>query len=181
MFRVNFPEQFAGTFVTFIGNTPESSAAQTATVQIDNGTSFVINFDDPKPQTYKQWFTTPTLPDGKHTVTMSDLYSISVDYAVVKVGSQTSLVGQTVIVDDDSSLIQYAGQWSHNTNKFIPGNLPKGYPYGNGTHRSSNPGDTFTFQFSGKQPINHFKAETDSDFAFVSRNIHRSIWDIFLV
>ena len=81
---------------------------------------------------------------------MSNLYAIALDYAVVKVGNQTSLSGQTVIVDDDSPLIQYSGQWSRSTNKFTPGNLPSGYPYGNLTHRSSNPGDTFTFQFSGK-------------------------------
>jgi len=81
---------------------------------------------------------------------MSNLSLIALDYAVVKVGNQTSLSGQTVIVDDDSSLIQYSGQWSRSTNKFTPGNLPSGYPYGNLTHRSSNPGDTFTFQFSGK-------------------------------
>jgi len=30
-------------------------------------------------------------------------------------------------------------------------NFPTGYPYGNVTHRSSNPGDSFTFRFSGKQ------------------------------
>jgi len=97
-----------------------------------------------------QWFTTPTLPDGKHTITMTNLYTIAIDYAVIKVGNQTSLNGQTVIVDDDSSLIQYSGQWSRSTNKFIPVNLQSGRPYGNLTHRTSNPGDTFAFRFSGE-------------------------------
>jgi hypothetical protein len=142
--------------VAFIGNTPPSPSPQTATVRIDNGTSFGINFEDPNPPTYKQWFTTPTLSDGKHTITVSNLYGTAIDYAVVKVGNNTSLSGQTVIIDDDSSLIQYSGQWSRNTNEFIPASLPTGYPYANVTHRSSNPGDTFTFQFSGKQPLLNF-------------------------
>ena len=137
-----------GTSATFIGNTPTSYFPQTATVQIDNGTAFGINYDDPNPPTYKQWFTTPTLSDGRHTVTISKLRT-AIDYAVVNVGNNTSLTGQTVVVDDDSSLIQYSGQWYRNTNQFIPGNLPVGYPYRNVTHRSSNPGDSFTFQFSG--------------------------------
>jgi len=143
-----------GTSAAFIGNTPAPPSPQTATVQIDNGTSFGIDYDDSNPPTYKQWFVTPTLPDGGHTITISNLHGTAIDYAVVKVGSQTPLTGQTVIVDDDSPLIQYSGQWSRNTKMFIPGSgLPTGYPYGNVTHRSSNPGDTFTFRFSGKLPV----------------------------
>ena len=147
-------DQNLGTSAAFIGNSAPSSAPQTAVVQIDNGTSFVYTYQDPNPQNYMQWFTTPTLPDGNRTITLSNLTLISLDYAVVKVGNQTPLGGQTVIVDDDSPLIHYAGQWSRNTNKFIPGNLPTGFPYGNVTHRSSNAGDTFTFQFTGKISYN---------------------------
>lgn len=149
-FTLALSESTLGTSAAFIGNTPRPPSPQTATVQIDNGTSYGIDYEDPTPPTYKQWFITPILPDGRHTITISNLYATALDYAVVKVGSQTSLAGQTIIVDDDSSLIQYSGQWSRNTNKFIPGSLPTGYPYGNVTHRSSNPGDTFTFRFSGK-------------------------------
>jgi hypothetical protein len=143
-------EQDLGTSAAFVGNTPPSSSPQTATVQIDNGTSFVVSYQDPNPQNYMQWFTTSTLPDGEHTIRMSNLSYISVDYAIVKVGNHTPLADKTVIVDDDSPLIQYSGKWSRSTNKFIPGNLPTGYPYGNITHHSSNPGDTLSFQFSGK-------------------------------
>lgn len=147
-------DQYPGTSAAFIGNSAPASAPQTAVVQIDNGTSYVYTYQDPNPQNYMQWFTTPTLPAGNHTVTLSNLTLISLDYAVVKVGDHTPLGGQTIIVDDDSPLIQYSGQWSRNSNKFIPGNLPTGFPYGNVTHRSSNPGDTFTFQFTGKKPYN---------------------------
>jgi hypothetical protein len=148
-FYLFLAEQNSGTSAAFIGNTPRSNTLQTATVQIDNGSSFNINYEDPNPPTYKQWYITPTLSDGNHTITITNLRGTSIDYAVVAVGNHTSLTDQTVIVDDDSSLIQYSGQWSRNTNEFIPGSLPLGYPYGNVTHRSSTPGDTFKFQFSG--------------------------------
>jgi hypothetical protein len=97
-------------------------------------------------------------------MTISNLYEAAIDYIVVKVGNDTSLTGQTVIVDDDSSLIQYSGQWTRNTNTFTSGrsslglSATPGYPYGNATHWSSKPGDNFTFRFSGKQPA-RFPAE----------------------
>jgi hypothetical protein len=154
---ISLSERNLGTSAAFIGSTPPSLTSQEATVQIDNGTFFAINYDDPTPPTYKQWFTTPTLPDGNHTITIRNLYGTSIDYAVVKVGNDTSLTGQTVIVDDDSPLIQYSGQWSRNTDEFVAGSPTgslTGCPYGNVTHHSSNAGDNFTFRFSGKQPVN---------------------------
>jgi len=108
-------------------------------------------------QRYHQWFTTPTLPDGRHSIIISTMDRKAIDYAVVKVGKNTSLAGQIVVVDDDSSLIQYSGQWSWHTNdsfSFSDPDIPTYYPYGNCTHRSSNPGDNFTFRFSGKQGVN---------------------------
>jgi len=151
-------EQQLGTSAAFIGSIHMLSPV-VATVQIDNGTPFGMDYGEPStitPPTYKQWFVTPTLPDGRHRITISNLLGAAVDYAVVKVGNQTSLTGRTVIVDDDSPLIQYYGRWSRNTVKFIPGAPTRnpvvgGYPYGNGTHLSFNPGDSFAFRFSGKQ------------------------------
>ena len=117
-------------------------------VQIDHEPPFSISTGD---RAYKQWFTTPTLPDNRHTLTINYSFGRTIDYAVVQVGKTTSLTGQTVIVDDDSPLIQYSGGWSRNT--IAAPNIPSIFPYGNGTHRSSNPGDSFTFRFSGKQPF----------------------------
>ena len=139
----------SGTSVAFIGNTPAPPSSQTATVQIDNGTVFNITYDDPSPPTYKQWFQSPKLSDGKHTITVSNLATTSIDFAIVYIGNQTPLTGQTIVVDNDSPSVLYSGHWSRNTNKFIAGTLPAGYPYGNSTHRSSTPGDTFTFRFTG--------------------------------
>ena len=150
---LSLSEQIIGTSTAFIGSSPSplGSDILASTVQIDDGSLSYVNDTD---RTYKQRFTTPKLPDGKHTITIRGALIALVDYAVVKVGIQTSLTRQTVIVDDDSSLIQYSGQWSRNTTIFIPGSgFPTGYPYGNVTHRSSNPSDTFTFRFSGKLPV----------------------------
>ena len=119
-------------------------------MRIDNGAVFNITYDDPSPPTYKQWFQSPKLSDGKHTITVSNLaFGTSIDFAIVNVGNQTPLTGQTIVVDDDNPSILYTSHWSRNTNKFIAGTLPVGYPYGNSTHRSSTPGDTFTFRFTG--------------------------------
>jgi hypothetical protein len=154
---INLAHEHLGTSAAFTGNTPSAASPQNATVRIDNGTSFVVNYQDPQPQTYMQWFITPLLNESEHTITVSDIYGTAIDYAIVGIGNRTSLTGQTIVVDDDSSLIRYTGQWTRNINKFTPGGLPKGNPYGNVTHRSSNPGDAFEFQFSGKQPISCLK------------------------
>jgi len=184
MYSISLFDQILGTYAAFIGI---SHGPIALTIQI-SGSYGILNWhvSDPDPPTYKQWFTTPTLPDGKHTITfVGTSHPASVDYAVVKVGLQTSLTGQTVVVDDDSSLIQYSGQWSRSTTRFTPGSgnpISTGYPYGNVTHRSSNPGDTFTFRFSGEQLINlvkFFNRKPIQRWVF-SRNIHCNIWHIFL-
>jgi len=158
-FHISLSEQHSGTSAAFIGSI-NAFSPMAATVQIDEGTPFVIDYGESptiSPPTYKQWFITPTLRDGSHKIVISNLLGAAVDYAVVKVGIQSSMSGQTIIVDDDSPLIQYHGLWSRNTNKFtigVPGTDPMtGYPYGNGTHRSTNPGDSFAFRFSGKQLV----------------------------
>jgi len=52
-----------GTSVTSIGNTgtPGLPFGGSAIGQIDNGTMFVIGYDDPSPPTYKQWFQSPKM------------------------------------------------------------------------------------------------------------------------
>jgi len=99
---------------------------------------------------YKPWFQSTDLSDGNHTITVRNLtVTTEIDYAIVNVGNQTSLSGKNIIVDSDSPSILYSGSWSRNTSQFRSGYLGLGYPYGSTTHRSSTPGDTFTFRFTG--------------------------------
>ncbi|EDR08283.1 uncharacterized protein LACBIDRAFT_327392 [Laccaria bicolor S238N-H82] len=98
---------------------------------------------------YRQWYQTPTLIDGKHTVLLSHVLGTALDYAVVTVGEDTPLGTNRIIVDNEDLSITYKGSWSRSIAEFDAGSLPDGFPYHNSTQRSSTPGDIFTFQFSG--------------------------------
>jgi len=119
-----------------------------STVQIDNGTMSGMSYDD-SPGYYKPWFQSTKLSDGQHTITVRNLSNAEIDFAIVEVGNQTPLSGKTIVVDNDSPSIRYSGHWSRNTSQFRSGTDFMGFPYGNSTHRSSTPGDTFTFRFTG--------------------------------
>jgi len=140
----------SGTSVAFIGVL--NSARNRSTVQIDNGTVFDGTINDDDLFAYKQWFQSPTLPDGIHTINITVFPGTLIDYAIVNAGNQTRLVGRTIIVDNDSPSIVYSGHWIRRTSRFNSNYFrTTGYPYGNSTHDSSTPGDTFTFQFTGAQ------------------------------
>ncbi|THU76282.1 hypothetical protein K435DRAFT_879433 [Dendrothele bispora CBS 962.96] len=91
------------------------------------------------------------------------------DYAVTSVTELENLLGQTVIVDDSNTEIQWGGNWEEKKNYTVnmsidfsggmPGVVPgttSGWsvevharPHGNGTHASDKVGDYFIFQFQG--------------------------------
>lgn len=141
---------FQGTSIAFFGNTPPVfNDSQTLIVSIDGGTPYNTTYADPNPQSYRQWYQTPTLIDGKHTVLLSHVLGTALDYAVVTVGEDTPLGTNRIIVDNEDPSITYKGSWSRSIAEFDAGSLPDGFPYHNSTQRSSTPGDIFTFQFSG--------------------------------
>jgi hypothetical protein len=104
---------------------------------------------DPTPPTYLQWYQSPTLSEGNHTIKVDGISGTSLDYATITVGQNTLLSGKKIIVNNDDSTIHYSGGWTRNTDKFVPGRDPKGLPFQNSTHQSTKPGDTITFLFSG--------------------------------
>ena len=148
---------FTGTSIAFIGNTPPNyfSGSQIATVSIDGGTAYNTTYGTTPPPAYGQWYQSPTLPNGNHTITVSHLALTSVDMALITVDPNTSLQGKTLIVDDDNSAIEYSGTWTRSTSPFNEGTLPDGLPVGNSTHRSTTVGDTITFRFTGKSVPEH--------------------------
>lgn len=115
------------------------------TVTIDDDSPYNTSYDDPKPQSYRQWYQSPTLSDGSHKISLDNIAGTSLDYIVVTAGNSTPLAETTVIVDDNDPAIVYTGSWAHTFETF--GRL---FPFGNGTHSSTNPGDTATFMFTGK-------------------------------
>ena len=140
----------AGTSIAFSGNTPGPYFPQSIMVSIDGATSYQTSYMDPTPSTYLQWYQSPTLSEGNHTIKVDGIFGTSLDYATITVGQNTPLSGKKIIVDNDNSAIHYSGTWTRNTDEFVPGNSSKGLPFRNSTHRSTTPGDTITFLFSGQ-------------------------------
>ena len=95
----------AGTSIAFTGNTPNSSFSQSITVSIDGGTPYTTSYMDPTPQSYIQWYQSPTLSDGQHTIKANGVDGTSVDFAAITVGQHTPLAGKKVIVDNEDPLI----------------------------------------------------------------------------
>ena len=141
---------FVGTSIAFTGNTPPASLSQSIIVTIDSGTPYNTSYMDPIPQTYIQWYQSPTLAEGNHIIKVERVDETSLDYATIAVGQNTPLSGKKIIVDNDDSAIHYSGSWTRNTDEFFSGGDSKGHPFRNSTHRSTTPGDTITFLFSGQ-------------------------------
>ncbi|KAF8182042.1 hypothetical protein BJ912DRAFT_601602 [Pholiota molesta] len=141
---------FEGTSIAFIGNTPDGSHLQFATISIDGGTAYNSSYGSRNvPQSYIQWYQSPILPDGKHTIEIDNLDTTAVDIVIITVGPTTSLANRMVFVDNNDPAIEYTGDWTENGNRFKAGHLPDGYAVGNTTQRSTTVGDIMTFRFSG--------------------------------
>jgi hypothetical protein len=140
---------FAGRSIAFYGTTPASSSLQTFSVSIDGGTPINTSYGDPNPPSYRQWFQSPDLPPGRHNITVDGLDGTMFDYAVVAASPDTPLQGKRLVVDDDSSQIQYLGGWRRSTTGFHSGALTDGLPLHNATHQTWNAGDSLSFTFTG--------------------------------
>ncbi|TFK35367.1 hypothetical protein BDQ12DRAFT_611854, partial [Crucibulum laeve] len=140
---------FTGTAIAFWGNTPPAANSQSVSVKIDNGGSSDSSFNDPSPQSYRQWYKTPTLSEGSHTVSLSRIAGASMDFAIITAGRNTPLNGMKIIVDDTDSSISYDSKWSQNNDQFQPGRIPHGTPFGGSTHLTKSSGASATFKFTG--------------------------------
>ncbi|KAF8878210.1 hypothetical protein BD779DRAFT_1474887 [Infundibulicybe gibba] len=140
---------FHGTSIAFMGDTPLSKNTQTVTVTIDENLPYNASYDDPNPQNYRQWYQSPHLDDGVHTIQLDNIAGTSVDFMVVSSGPSTPLAGQKIIVDDDDPSIIYSGDWTRNRSPYYSAEPPNGLPFRNGTHQSMTPGDTAIVRFTG--------------------------------
>ncbi|KAK7028916.1 hypothetical protein VNI00_014750 [Paramarasmius palmivorus] len=106
------------------------------------------------------WYQSSSLSDQEHELHAQIGGPSYIDYALIEVGSTTSLAGKTIFVDDANDEIWYTGQWtvlpsalySHQSPDRTPGpKLPDGYHHtANRTARfSTTPGDFFEFHFAG--------------------------------
>ncbi|KAF9077606.1 hypothetical protein BDP27DRAFT_1253642 [Rhodocollybia butyracea] len=148
----NIAFSFQGTSISFKGNTPSSTISPTWFLAgIDENTPYNVSFPDAGPtQIYTQWYQTPTLSDGLHNINFSNI-AIDFDYALITPGPTTPLSGSTIVVDDKNSEITYTGDgWVTSAAEIVfGGGEVSGLALGNATHRTSNVGDGFEFQFAG--------------------------------
>ncbi|KAG6918311.1 hypothetical protein DXG01_015403 [Tephrocybe rancida] len=146
----SFSMSFDGTSISFFGNTPSLNASQNIFVSIDGSKPYETFYNDPSPPTALQWYQSPVLSEGTHTINVSHIAGTSIDYAVVTAGRDTPLTGQTLIVDDGDPSIVYEGSWTRNTGRYTSSDNPhSGFPYGNATSQSNTVGSKATFLFSG--------------------------------
>jgi hypothetical protein len=143
--------KFQGTSVAFFGVTPPVFAnSQTLAVSIDGSAPYNTSYSDPNPQSYRQWYQSPSLEDGTHNIELSHIAGTSFDFAVVTVGNSTPLADEHVIVDNDDPGITFDGKWTRSQDMFNSGPQPDGFPYHNTTHQATSAGTSFTYRFSGR-------------------------------
>ncbi|KAK7462123.1 hypothetical protein VKT23_007726 [Stygiomarasmius scandens] len=153
-----------GTSIELYGFSPPAEVVQTFDVFLEED-QFHLSY--PQAAVGDLWYSSPTTdpsaiqPEG--ITVRFDGPNLVFDYATVIVADFTSLEGQTILVDDSNSEIQWQGNWQQKTNYtlFNTGlNIPNvgpptGHrialtrPHGNGTHNSISVGDSMIFQFEG--------------------------------
>ncbi|KAK0501863.1 hypothetical protein EDD18DRAFT_1347927 [Armillaria luteobubalina] len=145
----SFSVTFEGSVIAFTGNTPVSTQKQTFSVSIDDAYTYVASY--PFTHTYMQWYTSPTLEEGTHTITLTEMEGIDVDYALIDASNQTAVLGKNILVDSTSDDIAWIGDWQTNTSTLTYTNdlHVVNYPLGNSTKDSRIVGNSFSFKFSG--------------------------------
>ncbi|KAG6907922.1 hypothetical protein DXG01_006852 [Tephrocybe rancida] len=141
---------FQGTSIAFVGNSPYVRCSQYVYVSIDGGEASQQAYTDSSPQNTIQWYKSRTLSDGSHTISITRIAGVALDYMVVTAGLTTPLSGQTLIVDDGDSAISYSGSWSNPSGRYVTDGSSVGfYAHGNAVHTTSSVGASMTFQFTG--------------------------------
>lgn len=142
-----------------IGNTPAAKgAAQSFEFTMDHTIGPLnASTSDTSPPTYVQWFQSPTLDAGSHLIELDSLQELTLDYMVITPGPDTPLSDKTLMIDDTYPGIEYTGSWKIVNDRMFTGPsvspssvLAPGWPFQNGTHQTSEIGDTLQFSYTGK-------------------------------
>jgi hypothetical protein len=139
----------AGVGVSIWGTT--AVAPQDFMVSIDGSAPYNTSTSDPKPQHYMQWYESPQLAAGQHSMNISNILATSIDLLLITPGPDTSVANQTLLVDDSYFGIKYIGTgWKVQTDqKFARSANVPAQPIHNGTHQTGTIGDGLFFAFSG--------------------------------
>lgn len=140
---------YSGIAFAMYGNT--AGISQDFQVEIDGNPPYTSSTTDSSPQNWMQWYQSPQLSEGTHSVNISGNRAIAFDVMIITPGPKTSLTGQTLLVDDSYEHISYEGAgWKQfSGTKYMSTTTVKALPIGNGTHQTSNIGDSLQFTYSG--------------------------------
>lgn len=98
-----------------------------------------------------QWYESPVLPEGSHQLDIANLHGQSIDFLLITPGPNTSLKGETVLVDDSNVDIAYDGAgWQEirgGQRAIKDGRLA--VPLDDGIHETAEVGDALQFTFFG--------------------------------
>jgi hypothetical protein len=138
-----------GVAVAIWGTT--AKAPQEFSVSIDGNPSYETSTSDKDPQSYLQWYQSPQLPPGQHSINVTNILATGIDYFVVTPGPDTSLEGKSLLVDDMYPGIKYngAGWKARRGQRFRRREKILAQPFQNGTHQTTNIGDSLFFAFQG--------------------------------
>lgn len=139
----------SGVSVALLGNTAKLS--QEFQVAIDSTSPYTTSTTDDHPQTWMQWYQSPVLKAGHHTLNVSSMRGTALDLILITPGPETSLDGQTLLVDDTYPGVKYIGDgWKEVADQqFNQVDNVLARPVQNGTHQTSHVGDSMSFSFSG--------------------------------
>ncbi|KAJ7598056.1 hypothetical protein C8J56DRAFT_1021981 [Mycena floridula] len=147
---------FQGTSVALYGITTVQGIgiqnSQSFQVTMDGATPYTANTGDSPPH-YIQWFQSRLVDQGDHVLQLDNINGTGVDYAVVTPGQDTPLDGQTLMVDDSYTNINYVNHWETQFAKKIigAGSLYSGSSFQNTTHETDIVGAYMNFSWTGAE------------------------------
>lgn len=142
-----------GTAVALYGNSPAKGMSQNFQVAIDGASSYTTSTTDPNPQTWMQWYQSPEMSDGLHTITVNDMPGTGIDLILITPGPETPLDSQILMIDDTYSGITFKGDgWKEERDRrFKEGDVGiTALAFQNGTHQTATAGDSLSFSYTGK-------------------------------
>ncbi|KAK0207075.1 hypothetical protein DFS33DRAFT_1273405 [Desarmillaria ectypa] len=126
-------------------------------VSIDGADAYVASC--PSQGEYMQWYISPTLEEGDHAITPTEMDNTDVDYATVGVGNQTTAL--VIVSSGPETGRQY--EYPHITKIYVDN-----HPLGNSMKNSRTVGESFfSFQFIGTN-VSEFRIQGNSIVGVIS-------------
>ncbi|KAJ7583010.1 hypothetical protein C8J56DRAFT_239096 [Mycena floridula] len=152
----NIQLSFDGIEIIFVGFTAifnGSASTQDFTVAIDSNKAYTTSTGDKSPPNYLQWYQSPQLEPGSHSIKLDKINGTGVDYIVVQPGPDSPLTNQILMIDDAYVGINYVNHWESSAAATVRGNGSSygGSTFQNTTHQTSIEGAYLNFSYFGTE------------------------------